>query len=117
MGMTEDVESRLEQAGAWLLEPRALDEAILGCWTTPDGQVVALYDYHGLIEHFRKDSEDPESEDALFEAEEWISYNVMRALPYLGEKAPWVVVDVDDLEEEEEEEVYFTWEGKRWRKV
>jgi hypothetical protein len=117
MGMHEDVERRLTEAGSWVLEPRTLDAAVLGCWTTEDGQVVALYDYHKLLDHFRNDSEDPDSEDALFEAEEWISYNVIRALPYLGENAPWVIVEVDDLEEEEEEDVYLTWEGRRWRKV
>ena len=117
MGMTEDIESRLTQAGSWVLEPRTLDAAVLGYWETDDEQVVALYDYHALLDHFRSFEEDPESEDALEAAEEWISYNVIRALPYLGENAPWVIVEVDDLEEEEEEEVYITWEGKRWRKI
>lgn len=115
--MNPEVVDVLENAEAFVLEPRTLDDAIIGHRATDTGQVVALYDYHLLLDAFRKEAEDPDSEDALFEAEEWISYNVIRALPYLGEKAPWVIVDVLEDEPEEEEDTYFTWEGKRWRKL
>jgi hypothetical protein len=115
--MTDEVAEVLEQAGAMVMEPRTLDAAILGYHIPEKGQAIALYDYHLLLDAFRKDAEDPESEEAIFEAEEHISYNVLRALPYLGEKAPWIIVDVLEGEPEEEEDTYFTWEGKRWRKL
>jgi hypothetical protein len=115
--MTDEVAEVLEKAGAFVMEPRTLDDAILGYHIPETGHAVALYDYHLLLDAFRKEAEDPDSEEAIFEAEEWISYNVVRALPYLGDKAPWIIVDVLDGEPEEDEDTYFTWEGKRWRKL
>jgi hypothetical protein len=58
----------------------------------------AVYDYSKLIEYFTKSF--LEVSDDLNQANEyaleWIHYNVLRSIPYLGENAP-LVVDVVEL--------------------
>jgi len=114
--MTEAVRERLKETGALLLDPVQLDAAVMGCWQTEEGHTVALYDYFSLIEAVRNSFDEPDSEESLFEAEEWVNFNTLRALPYMGPKAPWIVVEVRDCEEEEEEDLYIEFEGVRWRK-
>jgi len=60
--------------GTVLLEPPAMDTALLG-WAEVDGVIRAVYSYRGLIRYFVEEfKEDPEPEQA---AEEWIDFNVM----------------------------------------
>ncbi len=58
------------------------DDAIIGAST--DGRVV--YDRTKLVEHFMN-----HDDMMLEEAEEWVSYNIERALPYFGVNAPIIV--------------------------
>lgn len=59
------------------------DDAIIG--TTVDGRVV--YSFSRMVECLV--NEDGMTTD---EAEEFIDYNTLRAIPYMGEKAPIVVM-------------------------
>lgn len=74
----------IEKCGkdAIVLEPEFLDNAIIG--TTTDGRVV--YDYYLLADAFVK-YDNMSYEDAI----EWIEFNTLRSLPYMGEKRPEVI--------------------------
>lgn len=58
------------------------DDALIG--VSDDGR--AIYDYEKMIE-WLMDEEDWSDEEAV----EWIEYNTLRALPYLGEGAPIIM--------------------------
>lgn len=47
-----------------------------------------VYNYDKLIECFMK-----ENDWSYEEAEEWVEYNVVRALPYYGEHAPVILMN------------------------
>ena len=71
---------------ALLIDPDYLDEAIIG--VSHDGR--AVYSHKLLIEAYVKhDGMTPE------DAEEWISYNVIRSIPYEGERAPIILFEID----------------------
>lgn len=61
-----------------------------------------VYDYQMLVEAFAdgfKGSEEPYGK-VLEEAVEWVDYNVVRSLPYYGDRAPLVLYvdeDSDDV--------------------
>lgn len=57
--------------------------------TSDDGR--AIYSYTLMVESLML--EDNMSHN---EAIEFIDYNAIRALPYMGEKAPIIVYDIDD---------------------
>lgn len=76
--------------GVVLLDPPELDRAIVGF--TVGGPARAVYTYDGLVEALAKTMD---SDDAESDAREWIDYNTIRSLPYMGEHAP-VVVEVPD---------------------
>lgn len=71
--------------GAVVLDPRGLDSAIIG--QTIDTRVV--YDYDLLVKAFM-DTEGWNEEDAI----DWISYNTIRALPYMP-NSPIIVYNVE----------------------
>jgi len=57
-----------------------------------------IYDYERLVQTFSKEFRD--SEDPDTDAVEWVDYNVIRSLPYYGDKAPFVLYvdeDSDDV--------------------
>ncbi len=58
------------------------DDALIG--VSDDGR--AIYDYEKMIE-WLMDEEDWSDEEAV----DWIEYNTLRALPYLGEGAPIIM--------------------------
>lgn len=62
------------------------EDAIIG--VTHDGRIV--YDYDKMIEYLM-DKENWSDIDAI----EWIEYNVIRSIPYMGVKAPIVMFTVD----------------------
>jgi hypothetical protein len=70
---------------ALFLEPEWLDEAIIGR-TDVGGCEVIAYSYEGLVSSFMK------HESMDFEAAtEWVEFNTLRTLPYMGNQAPVVV--------------------------
>lgn len=56
-----------------------------------------LYDYDLLVQAFAKSFTDGITDDPETDAVEWIDYNVVRSLPYYGDRAPMILYrDQDD---------------------
>lgn len=72
---------------AIVLENPAYDEAIEGI--SEDGRVI--YDYGRMVECLV--AEDGMTEE---EAADFIAYNTVRALPYMGPKAPIILYALED---------------------
>ena len=73
----EDMEQELI-----LLDNHDYDGSIVGI--TEDGRVV--YDYEAMVEEYMNDESCPEED-----AREWLDYNTLRAIPYMGEHAPVIL--------------------------
>lgn len=67
------------------LDNYSYDDALIG--VSEDGR--AIYDYEKMVEWLIGASHMSETE-----AIEWIDYNTIRALPYMGDKAPIVMYPV-----------------------
>lgn len=61
------------------------DDALIGI--SHDNR--AVYDYHKMIEWLIKE-EDFTAEEAM----EWIDFNTIRALPYMGDGAPIIMYEI-----------------------
>lgn len=61
-----------------------------------------VYDYDLLVQAFADDFKD--SEDPYTDAVEWVDYNVVRSLPYYGDRAPVILYKNEDGEYEKEEQ-------------
>lgn len=78
--------------GAIMLEPREeLDEAIVG--VTLDQQRF-VYSYERLIAAYARMFSD--DEDAELAAQEWVDYNVVRGVGYMGDRAPLIVNEAQE---------------------
>jgi len=77
--------------GYAMFEPEEYDEGIIGI--TENGNLVYSYDglAEALILHDGMTYE---------EAMEWIDYNTIRTIPYMGEFKPVVVIEIPDCEDE-----------------
>jgi len=75
--------------GAPILDPEFLDDAIVSTENNAAGDAVAVYSYNKLVELF-SENWFSSHEDPCACAEEWIDVNVMRLLPYLGDRQPVV---------------------------
>ena len=51
----------------------------------------AVYNYRKMVESFCKENDCSEEE-----AEEYISYNTIRSLPYMGERAPIIMLGLEE---------------------
>lgn len=72
--------------GTVFLEPEWMDKAIIGKAINEHSNEVLVYSYQALINGFiEHDGMDYES------AVEWVEYNTLRAIPYMGEQKPIVV--------------------------
>lgn len=88
--------------GAIRLEPREqFDPAILG--KSPSeragGEMVLVYSYEAIVEAVATNSR--WSEDSYSEALEYVEYNTIRGIEYMGDRRPLVVYREFDLEENE----------------
>ena len=81
MAVNEKLREELPE-GALVFDDPSFDNSIIG--TTFDGRVI--YDYDQMVVEYMTDNECDE-EDAL----NWITYNSIRSLPYVGSNAPMVV--------------------------
>jgi hypothetical protein len=72
-----------------ILEPEYLDEAIIGI--SHDDR--AVYSYSKLVDAFMK-HDGMTYEDAV----EWISYNTIRSIPYMGDYPPIIVMEPEEEE-------------------
>jgi hypothetical protein len=70
-----------------ILEDHAYDRSIVGL--TADCRLV--YDFDRMVEEFAEDEGCDETE-----AIEWLEYNTMRAVPYMGERAPIILTHTRD---------------------
>ena len=88
MAVNKKLRQALEQCDylvyAVILDNHAYDNSIVGA--TEDGRLV--YDLDKMIAEYMQD----EGCD-LDEAVEWIEYNTLRAIPYMGEHRPIVIYD------------------------
>ena len=74
--------------GVKYLANYSYDDALIG--VTDDGR--AVYDYELMVEWLM------EQEDWSYEeAAEWVDYNTLRALAYMGEDAPVVINRLEDV--------------------
>lgn len=69
-----------------ILDNPSFDKSIIGLIGEEDPRLV--YDYDSMCEEMCND-DGIDLEDAV----EFIDYNTMRALPYMGENAPLIMVD------------------------
>lgn len=84
-----NVEERLLDAGyedIKYLTNYSYDSALIG--VSHDGR--AIYDYEKMIE-WLMDEEDWSYEEAA----EWVDYNTIRALPYMGTDAPIIMYELN----------------------
>lgn len=65
-----------------VLDDNSYDNSIIG--VTLDGRII--YDYDLMVEELMQD-DDCTMEEAI----DWIEYNTLRAIPYMGNKAPVIV--------------------------
>ena len=77
-----------------ILDPEGLDTAIVG---VTENQIV--YSYEKLVEAYMEEfREEGQTQEELEEmAVEWISYNTLRSLPYMGENAPIVIYSIENF--------------------
>ena len=61
------------------------DDALIG--VSEDNR--AVYDYYKMVERLMKEEDWTEEE-----AEDWVNYNTIRALPYMGEGTPIIMFPV-----------------------
>lgn len=65
-----------------VLDDESYDNSIIGI--TLDGRII--YDYDLMVEELMQDDD-----CSMDEAIDWIEYNTLRAIPYMGNKAPVIV--------------------------
>lgn len=83
----EMIDEHEDLHGAIMLEPREeLDHAVIG--VSMDMQNV-IYSYEGLIECYQKMFDD--ADDSLETAIEWVDYNVVRGVDYMGDRRPIII--------------------------
>lgn len=70
-----------------ILDDHAYDKSVVGI--TEDGRLI--YDFNKMVEEFMEDEQCDETE-----AIEWLEYNTLRALPYMGERAPIIITESKD---------------------
>lgn len=75
--------------GVKFLTNYSYDDALIG--VTDDGR--AVYDYERMVEWLM------ETEGWSYEgAAEWVCYNTLRSIPYMGEDAPIVINRLEDVD-------------------
>lgn len=67
-----------------ILDNASYDNSIIG--VTLDGRLI--YSYGRMVEEYREENNCDEV-DAI----EWVEFNTLRALPYMGDKAPIVMFE------------------------
>lgn len=81
------IEDRGIEEDVILLENHTYDNSIVGI--TEDGRLI--YDFEKMVQEFMED----EGCDEL-EAIEWLEYNTLRSLPYMGERAPIILMETTE---------------------
>jgi hypothetical protein len=89
--------------GAIRLEPaEQFDNALLGK-ADINGQTVLVYDYNLIVEGFAREFADEDAiqptDDQWSDALEWVEFNTIRGIQYMGDRRPLIVYRDIDLEE------------------
>jgi hypothetical protein len=98
--LTEEQKQAL--TGAPIFDPEFLDAAIIGIDTNADGEVVAVYSYDLLVDcyaaHYQAEAEagryhleheEYDGNDPFYvDAQEWVDYNTLGVVPYMGARKP-----------------------------
>lgn len=75
--------------GCIVLEPRdQLDDAIVG-WDMDGNHVV--YSYEKLVAAYYHAFDDVDEDDRLETAVEWVNYNIVRGVAYMGDRRPIII--------------------------
>lgn len=83
--MNEEIRSCLPE-GCVLLDGPSFDNSIVGI--AYPGPERVIYSLGKMIQEYME-----ENECTFEEAQEFIEYNTLRAIPYMGERAPLVVIN------------------------
>jgi hypothetical protein len=83
MAVNKELREKLPD-GTLILDNASYDNSIVGI--TFDNRLI--YSFDKMIEEYMQENN---CED--IEAVEWIEYNTIRALPYMGEKAPIIMCE------------------------
>lgn len=79
-------------SGAVVLDPDTWDAAIIGVHENHEGEFVAVYDQEAIIDIMvnerMSDDAKLDRQEVWQEAAEFVDYNTVRALPYMGPRAP-----------------------------
>ncbi len=120
--LTETEIQRL--SGCLVFEPDTNDAAIIGTVDNEKGEAILVYSYHRLVEikmnEYSEDNLDLEDDaESLLElAADDIGYNTLRALNYMGPRAPLVLRPLEDFEpfdvEDEPPERIYRVAGREW---
>lgn len=89
------VEEKILDAGyedVIIFKDEGYDDAFVGI--SHDGR--AIYDFDLMVEWLCK-----YDDMSITEAIEWIEYNTVRSLPYIGEKSPIILYRIDDINDYE----------------
>lgn len=88
--MGKTAEERILDAGyedVIIFSGDSYDDALIGI--SEDGR--AIYDFNLMVK-WLMDNDDMDETDAI----EWIEYNTIRSLPYVGEKSPIVMYSLEE---------------------
>lgn len=88
MGVKRDLLCELGLEESVVFENPDYEDAIIG-WDENSGRII--YDYEKMVECLM--NEDGMEYD---EAAEFIDYNTVRACPYMGERAPIILKNIED---------------------
>lgn len=86
MGFNQRIRDELPE-DAIVFDNHDYDNSIIG--VTADGRVV--YSFDKMVYEYMED-ENCSVDDAI----DWIEYNTIRALPYIGDKAPIIIYEVKE---------------------
>lgn len=77
------------------------DNSIIGVTESGD-RAKLVYDYNKMVEEFAADNKeaDETEDEAITAAIEWIEYNTIRALAYLGEDSPIIMRPINEIVEQ-----------------
>ena len=86
--------------GCVRLEPaERFDKALVGK-VEVKGEMVLVYDYYEIVNAVAADYEGSEEEN-WYDAMEWVDYNTIRGIEYMGDRRPLILYPDINLEEEE----------------
>ena len=105
--------------GAAIFDPNTLDSAILAVYRLSNGEHVAVYDYQELIRRYMADDGvSLGDEEAYLDWQEFVDYNTLRSVPYMGDRSPIIVLEVQEGEppdsDPDDPAIFLSINDKKW---